>query len=314
MRFIKSFVLITLAVCSLSAAARGQTTTTTPTPTATPTPTPQPPPSTDIFVADLSIGGVEMKLGEARRVTTWEGYDNQPSFTPDGRAILYTSIRADAQADIYRYNFSDGSTARLTETAEAEYSPTVTPDGKFVSVVRVERDSTQRLWKFPLAGGEAVLVLEKFKPVGYHAWADERTLALFILGRPATLQVVDARTGEYGVIATNVGRSLARVPRTQKVSYVHKLGAEEWLIKEYDTRTHAKRTLTKTLSGSEDYAWTPDGALLMARDSKLYAWRPGGDWKELADFAAAGLKSITRIAVSPSGDRVALVAQTDAAR
>lgn len=306
MRLVKSFALITLAVCALSTAARGQTS-----PTPTPTPTPQPPPSTDIFVADLTAGGagVELKLGTPRRVTTWEGYDNQPSFLPDGRGLLYTSIRADAQADIYRYNFSDDSTARLTETPEAEYSPTVTPDAKFISVVRVERDSTQRLWKFPAAGGAATLVLEKFKPVGYHAWADARTLALFILGQPMTLQIVDARTGEFGVIATNVGRSLHRVPRTQKISYVHKLGADEWLIKEYDVRTHAKRTLTRTLAASEDYAWTPDGAILMAKDSKLFAWRPGGEWKEVADFAAAGLRSITRIAVSPKGDRVALVAR-----
>ena len=75
------------------------------------------------------------KPGAARRVTTWEGYDNQPSFTPDGAAILYTSIRADNQADIYRHGLADNSTMRLTETEEAEYSPTVTPDGKFFSVV-----------------------------------------------------------------------------------------------------------------------------------------------------------------------------------
>ena len=305
MQTLNHFVLAILSALVLNASARAQ---------ATPTPTPTPLPNTDIFVADLSNASGAPKLGPARRVTNWEGYDNQPSFTPDGADILYTSIRADNQADTYRHRLADNSTARLTETAEAEYSPTVTPDGKFFSVVRVERDreATQRLWKFPLAGGQvATLVLERFKPVGYHVWADDRTLGLFILGRPHTLQVVDARTGEYGIIATNIGRSLQRVPGTRKIAYVHKQGEGDWHIKEYDTRTHAKRTLAKTLAGSEDFAWTPDGTLLMAQGAKLYALRPGAgqDWREVADFTSDGLSEITRLSVSPRGDRLALVAR-----
>ena len=311
MRTLNNLVPAILLALALNASARAQ---------ATPTPTPTPLPNTDIYVADLSSAAGVPKLGAARRVTTWEGYDNQPSFTPEGDAILYTSIRADNQADTYRHRLADNSTVRLTETAEAEYSPTVTPDGKFFSVIRVEKDkdATQRLWKFPLAGGQvATLILERFKPVGYHVWADDRTLGLFILGRPATLQVVDARTGVYGIVATNIGRSLQRVPGTQKITYVHKQGEGDWYIKEYDTRTHAKRTLAKTLAGSEDFAWTPDGTLLMARGAKLYALRPGAagqDWREVADFSSDGLSEITRLAVSPRGDRLALVARGENAR
>lgn len=298
-----------LAACAFAVVTSGQATP-TPTPAATPTPQPTPMPNTDVFIVDVSAGaGGALKLGAARRVTTWEGYDNQPSFTPDGRALLYTSIRADNQADTYRYDLAAGTTSRLTETAEGEFSPTVTPDGKFFSVVRVEKDSTQRLWKFPLAGGAPTLVLENFKPVGYHVWADERTVALFILGQPATLQVVEVPTGVYGVVATNVGRSLQRRPATPKVTYVHKQGEGDWWIKEYDTKTHAKATITRTLPGSEDFAWTPDGAILMARGPKIFLWRPGSDWQEVADFTFSGLTRISRLAVSPRGDRVALVAQ-----
>ena len=305
MRTTTRILAAAIAACALAGAARAQ---------ATPTPQPTPLPNTDIFILDASPApGGALKLGAPRRLTEWEGYDNQPSFTPDGRALLYTSIRADGQADTYRYDLSGGSTARLTETPEGEYSPAVTPDGKSFSVVRVERDSTQRLWKFPVEGGAPALVLENFKPVGYHAWADARTLALFILGqpegRPATLQVVDVPTLVYGTVATNVGRSLQRRPGTQRIAYVHKQSAGEWWIREYDTKTHAKAALTRTLAGSEDFAWTPDGSILMARGSKVYLWRPGADWREVADFAADGLTEITRLAVSPRGDRLALVAR-----
>jgi Tol biopolymer transport system component len=175
--------------------------------TQTPTPTPAPaPPATDIFIADLrATPGGKLKLGRPVKITTWAGYNNQPSFLPDGKTILYTSIR-DKQADIYRYDLRAASTTQVTNTPESEYSPTLMPDGKSISVVRVEADGTQRLWKFPLAGGSPSLILEKIKPVGYHLWVDDDTLALFVLGKPNTLQLVDLRSGKAEVISENPGR------------------------------------------------------------------------------------------------------------
>ena len=53
---------------------------------------------------------------------------------------------------------------------------------------------------------------------------------------------------------------------------------------------------------------TPDGILLMASGPKLYQWTPGQDgFREVADFGPQGLQ-LSRIAVSPGGDRIALVA------
>jgi hypothetical protein len=43
--------------------------------------------------------------------------------------------------------------------------------------------------------------------------------------------------------------------------------------------------------------------------SKLFRWRyiGGSDWVEVADFADAGIEGISRLAVSPQGDWVAVV-------
>ena len=58
-----------------------------------------------------------------------------------------------------------------------------------------------------------------------------------------------------------------------------------------------------TLPAVEDYAWLPNGKLLMAKDSKLFAVVPltGAKWAEVADFSTAGIKRITRIAVNGNG-------------
>ena len=250
-----------------------------------------------------------MKLGPPQKITNWVGYNNQPSFLSDGQSIFYASIR-DKQADIYRYDIRGGATTQITNTPESEYSPTLMPDGKSISVVRVEADGTQRLWKFPLAGGKPSLILENIKPVGYHLWIDDDTLALFILGKPNTLQIVDLRTGKAETISENPGRILRRIPHEDKFSFVHKVSDQEWLIKSFDLKARAVTTIIKTFPGVEDYAWTPGGILLMARDAKLFKWDPtrDKDWQELADFSQIELRRITRITVSPKGDRIAFVA------
>src|SRR5262249_35088961 len=168
-----------------------------------------------------------LTVGVPVNITNSPGYDNQPSFTPDGSAILFTSIRGNRSGstsatlpDIYRYDIASKAITRVTETAEGEYSPTVTPDGQHFSVIRVAADSTQRLWQFTLDGRNPELVLPDVKPVGYHVWADDHTLALFVLGQPATLQLADMGTGKAEIVASGIGRSLQRIPGGSTISFV----------------------------------------------------------------------------------------------
>src|SRR5688500_17636771 len=222
-------------------------------------------PSTDIHLVPLLLREGRVSVGPPLNITARAGYDNQPSFTPDGRAILFTSAREDAQSDIYRYDIATRRTTRVTTTTESEYSATVMPDGARMSVIRVEADSTQRLWSFRLDGTDPRVVLEAIKPVGYHAWANDSTLALFVLGSPATLQIASTRTGSARQLLGGIGRSINRIPGGEAISFVHKVSPTEWWIRRLDTRTDSTQELVQTLPGSEDHAWMPDGSVLMAR-------------------------------------------------
>lgn len=272
----------------------------------------QGPPATDIYLADLRVAQGRITVGPPVNVTMRPGYDNQPFFLPDGRAFLYTSIREDSQADIYRYDIDMKTSVRLTATHESEYSPTPLPDGSGFSVVRVEADSTQRLWAFDLAGSRPRLVLDSIKPVGYHAWADAHTLVLFVLGSPSTLQIADAGVpaarGE--VFAKDIGRSLQRIPGRASVSFVQRDSVAGAALEELDVPRRRVRMLVKVPAGADFFAWTPGGIVLTASGTKLYQWdsRRGGAWEQVADLTAAGLSSVTRLAVSPEGDRLAIVA------
>ena len=275
---------------------------------------PAAPPDTEIFVSPFS-SSANAPVGRPANITNSPGYDNQPSFTPDGSGILFTSIRGGGtQTDIYRYDVASGSTLRVTTTAESEYSPTVTPDGAHISVIRVEADGTQRLWRFTMDGRAPELVLTNVKPVGYHAWADDRTLALFVLGSPATLQIADTSTGASEIVARGINRSIQRIPGGGTISFVGRSGAgmnAALSIQEIDPKTKRITPLVSAVAGAReaDCAWTPDGLLVMADKDVLYGWRRGQEeWRKLADLGALGLHGVTRIAISPKGDRIAFVA------
>ena len=269
---------------------------------------------TDIHLIALSMRDSAVVVGAPVNITARPGYDNQPAFTPDGRSLLYTSIRADAQADIHRYDLATRATTRITTTTESEYSATVMPGARRISVIRVEADSTQRLWSFLLDGTDPQLVLADIKPVGYHAWASDSVLALFVLGSPATLQVASARTGSARTVARGIGRSIHRIPGTAAISFVEKQSDSVWVIRRLDPATDAITTLVRTRPRAEDYAWAPDGSIYMADGNRLFRWKafPGStgavsEWKEVAAFADPALQRLSRLAVSPTGDWLAIV-------
>ena len=268
-------------------------------------------PGTEVFLVKLTRHGSGLELGEPRNLTNRPGYDNQPSFSPDGRFILYTSAREDAQADIYRYDLGRGTASKFTDTPESEYSATVMPGGKEVSVIRVERDSTQRLWAFPLAGGAPRLLVERVKPAGYHAWLDASTVALFVLGSPATLQVVDLASGQSRILLSDIGRSLHKGPGKRLVSVTQTVAEGTAWIVEVDPATGGVTPLVKTVPGSQDYAWTPDGSILMAGGATVYRFRPGTDsaFVPVGELKGPGVQKIGRLAVSTKGDWLAIVSE-----
>lgn len=280
------------------------------------------PPATEVFVAPLKIAGTQVTVGAPENISNSAGYDNQPFFAPDGRTLFFTSARGEMsskcgspQTDVYRFDLDTRGIAHVTETADCEYSPTVTPDGQHLSVIRVEADGTQRLWKFRLDGKNPSLVLQDVKPVGYHAWLDEHTVVLFVLGQPATLQVADVRSGRAQIVTENIGQSIQRMPKGG-VSFVQQAG-------DGDSRTltitqvtiengkPVTKPVTAAVPGASQahVAWTPDGTVLMAHNGTLHAWKAGESaWRAVADLTSLGLRNVTRLAVSPKGDRIAIVA------
>jgi hypothetical protein len=276
---------------------------------------PAPTPDTDIHLVSLNGGLAAMKAAKPAPISTAPGYDNQPMFSPDGGRILFAANRDGKQVDIFVFDRAAGRVSQLTETPENENSPTYLPAGIGAaggfSVVRTEPDKTQRLWRFDAQGRKPQLVLTEIRPVGYHAWIEATDLALFVLGPPSTLQIASVATGKAQVAADNIGRSLHRIPNTRLVSFVHREPSGEYWIKQIDIASRKIDPIVKVVDGNteRDMAWMPDGkTILMSGGTKVFSWTRGGSgWTEVFDAAPHGLGAVTRLAVSPNGDAVAIV-------
>ena len=276
------------------------------------------PPSTDVYLARFRVEHGKVTIGPPVNVTNRPGYDNQPSFTPDSKSILFTSVREDAQADIYRYDIEARSTTRVTATPESEYSATVYGDGSRFSAIRVEADSTQRLWSFRLDGSDPRLVFQSIKPAGYHAWVDSTTVALFVLGRPNALVIADTRGGRVDTLARDVGRSLLPLPNGHGFSFVQRMPDSTWVLSAVDVRGSGmdRRTVTMPLvrmpAGADYIVWPEPAVAIAGAGSKLLIWRgtsKSAQWSELSDLSRDGLKKISRLALSPDHRWLAIVGE-----
>lgn len=263
----------------------------------------------EVYLFDLKIKKGKIALSNPQNVTNHPGYDNQPSFHSDEPILYFTSFNEEGRADLKSYNYKSKQTKKITQTSEREYSPTLTPDKKYLSCIIQRDNGAQDLGKYPVDGGTPIVLIDNLT-VGYHVWADNSHVALFVLGKegaPNTLHYLRLPTKEDTVLAENIGRSLHKVPNETAFSYVHKISESSWEIKKMSTSTLKSETIASTLPGREDITWTPSGIILSSDGTKFFQLH-GKAWEEIVlKESIPALKGITRLAVNAKGDKLAVV-------
>jgi hypothetical protein len=263
----------------------------------------------EILLFDLKVKKDKVIISNPKNVTNHKGYDNQPSFHTDQPILYYSSFNDEGRADILSYNYKTGVTTAITKTSEREYSPTLTPDKSSLSCIIQRDNGAQNLGKYPVDGGEPTVIIDNMI-VGYHAWADNSHLALFILGDPQTLHYLRLPTKEDTVLAQNIGRSLHKIPGERAISFIQKTSDTKWEIKRMESETMKITTLGATLPGREDITWTIDKKIISSDGLKIYFLDPAKEKKWIEVFMESGselMKGVTRLSVNAQGNKLAVV-------
>lgn len=92
--------------------------------------------------------------GSGRTRLTDNGNDQRPTWTPDGRSVVFMSNGRDDNWDVYRVDLDSLAVTRLTWHTAQDGLPAVSPDGRYVAFMS-DRDGYWRLWFVPIEGGEA---------------------------------------------------------------------------------------------------------------------------------------------------------------
>lgn len=103
------------------------------------TPTAPPPPSpTSSAPATPRTPPLAMHVSNLRRITSGDGCEEFPHFTPDGKSVVYDGT-VGRDSFIYLLDVAPGSTPRqLTQVQGWDIAPSVSPDGKQLAFVRFE--------------------------------------------------------------------------------------------------------------------------------------------------------------------------------
>jgi Tol biopolymer transport system component len=158
-----------------------------------------------------STGGTPEQITRGRLVAT------QPSFSPDGRTILFQRLGS----GLFRMNVDGSGVKRLTSAGRDAY-PTFSRDGKRIAFIRL-RGTDWRLHVMSATGANERLLAKAPHGAGRPTWSiDGKSI---YTPAAADLYRVDARTGairqSYGILLDlQLSQTLTVSPNFRTMAYV----------------------------------------------------------------------------------------------
>ncbi len=120
-------------------------------------------PDDRLVYTSLASGNIDLWIMNAdgssqRRLTTDPQQEDSPRVSPDGRYVVFDSLRG-ALPSIWRTDIDGGNLKQLTN--QEDYLVDITPDGSQI-VFTSWRTTRQTLWRQPIDGGEPVQISNLF--------------------------------------------------------------------------------------------------------------------------------------------------------
>lgn len=171
---------------------------------------------------------------DATQLTKWEGVDEQPLYSPDGKSLFFVSDRAGAR-QLYVMNLESKEAKRLTSDDNDVFNQTLTPDKKKLS-----------FWKSGKDGGLYVVN------------ADGTGTIERVLSKPGN--------GPSQFAWSPDGRWVAYTDRLDRSGYYYwESGTNIWI---WDTQDKKAWNVTKENTPNSNPSWSADGKYLYYRSDR----------------------------------------------
>ena len=266
--------------------------------------------NTEVYLCDIKSEYGGLIIYNFQNISNDEGYDSQPSFASNNQ-VLFAGNKA-GQTDIALYDISEKTKSWFNKTTEGgEYSPIQIPGSNSkVSAVRLDPDGLQRLYLYDNNSEETIELIEGLQVAYYNFYNAETIIASVLSDDNLDLVFSDLKVKKIDTFMRNVGRSIHRVPNSKTMSYTSVNEEKNQDLYLLDMETIESFFVCQLPIGIQDYAWLNDSQILIGSGNKLYIYDTflNSDWEEVADLSAHNIKDITRLAVSPDGQRLSLVA------
>ncbi|RZO97098.1 MAG: hypothetical protein EVA45_05955 [Flavobacteriales bacterium] len=265
----------------------------------------------EIFLLDIKFKQDKIEIFNVKKISNNKGYNNQPIFVSNDK-ILFTSER-NLQNDIVQYDSSENSLKYLTNTLTSEYSPIRYKKNK-ITAVSLDKKGEQYLRIYDIKDNTFKIPFTD-KIVGYYNYSKQiknLIISSVLENNELVLYTSNLKTKEHTYVDNNTGRSIHNIPKykfgQEKISYISKKDSI-WNINYVDLSNYKTKTITTTLNNNEDICWFKDGSILTSHKNNLYIFNSklSKNWKLLCSLEEYGITNISRIAINPDNDKLALV-------
>jgi uncharacterized repeat protein (TIGR01451 family) len=218
------------------------------------------------FASSNPIGTAEIYVmnddGSAQtRVTNDPASDFDPSWSPDGSKIAFTSDR-DGNSEIYVMNANGSAQTRLTNESSRDEDPSWSPDGTKIAFTS-DRDGNSEVYVMNASGSARTRLTDDTSSDEDPSWSPDGTKIAFMSGRDgnAEIYLMNANGSDQTRLTNdpNFDGDPSWSPDGSKMAFVS-LRDGNRDIYSMNANGSARTRLTNDPNFDGDPAWSPDGA------------------------------------------------------
>lgn len=210
----------------------------------------------EIFVSHLD-GSEKVQVTNNRTINL------SPTWTPDGRSILYTSYK-EGGPGLYLFDLFAGKDTKFSARGGLNLGGKWSPDGKLAAVA-LERDGNTDLYLLDRTGKIVRRLTDDSSIDISPTWSPDGTRLAFVSNRSGTpqLYVLDLASGKTRRLTYSGGYNTSPdwSPKGDRIAYTGRTSGR-FNIYSIDAQGGDPQLLTSNSGDNEDASWSPDGRFI----------------------------------------------------